>query len=56
MLLRIPMSIIKLEIRLSELPQAVEAFRRNRKAALEALSSEVRRALSTTINELIKAE
>lgn len=50
------MSIIKLEIRLSELPQAIEAFRRNRKAALEALSSEVRRALSTTINELMKAE
>jgi putative transposase len=50
------MSIIKLEIRLSEFPQAIEAFRRNRKAALEALSSEVRHALSTTINELMKAE
>ena len=50
------MSIIKLEIRLSELTQALEAFKNNRKAALEALSCEVRRAVSTTMNELIRAE
>lgn len=50
------MSIIKLEIRLAELSQAVEAFKINRKAAMDALSSEMRRAISTTLNELMKAE
>lgn len=50
------MSIIKLEIRLGELTQAIEAFKNNRKAALEALSLEMRHALSTTLNELMRAE
>jgi hypothetical protein len=49
------MSILKLEIRLSEIAPAIEAFNRNRKAALEALSSEIRSAVSTTINELLKS-
>jgi putative transposase len=50
------MSIIKLEIRISELAKAIDAFRHNRKSALEALSTEVRRALSGTMNELMRAE
>jgi len=50
------MPLIKLEIRLAELPKALEAFKVNRKAALEALSIELRKAVSTTINELMKAE
>lgn len=50
------MSILKLEIRLSEIAPTLEAFRKNRKAALEAISSEMRSAISTTINELMKAE
>jgi hypothetical protein len=36
------MSILKLEIRLSEIAPTLEAFRKNRKAALEAISSEMR--------------
>lgn len=50
------MSIIRLEIRLSEVAGAIEAFKINRKAALEALSSEIRQAVSTTINQLMTAE
>ena len=50
------MSIIKLEIRLNELTHAVDAFKVNRKAALEALSNGVRQAISTTLNELMQAE
>jgi putative transposase len=50
------MSIIRLEVRLSEIPHAIEAFNKNRKAALEALSTEVRQAISLTINEIMSAE
>lgn len=50
------MAIIKLEIRLSELSDAVEAFKINRKSALEALSKGMRTAISTTLNELMTTE
>ena len=50
------MSIIKLEIRLSEIKKTVEAFKENRKKALESLSRELRRAVSSSINELMQAE
>jgi hypothetical protein len=36
------MSILKLEIRLNVIGPAIEAFKKNRKMALEALSSEMR--------------
>jgi transposase-like protein len=50
------MAIIKVEIRLGEVGKAVEAFRVNRKKALEDLAHEFRTAVSTTVNELLKAE
>ena len=50
------MSILKLEIRLSEIGPAIEAFKKNRKMALEALSSEMRAALGSAVNELMRAE
>lgn len=36
------MGIIKVEVNLSELTQAIESFRRDRLQALEALGSEIR--------------
>ena len=50
------MAIIKVEIRLGEVGKAVEAFRVNRKKALEDLAHEFRTAVSTSVNELLKAE
>jgi putative transposase len=50
------MSIIKLEINIAEISKALEAFKKSRKSALESLSTEVRRAISTTLNELMQAE
>jgi hypothetical protein len=50
------MSILKLEIRLSEIGPAIEAFKKNRKMALEALSSEMKAAVGSAVNELMKAE
>ena len=40
------MSIIKVELRLKELAKVVEAFKVNRRSALEALSQELKRELS----------
>lgn len=56
MTLTTPMSILKLEIRLSEIAPAIEAFKKNRKAALEALTSEMRTAVGSALNDLMKAE
>ena len=50
------MAIIKVEILLGEVGKAVETFRVNRKKALEELAHEFRTAVSTTVNELLKAE
>ena len=50
------MSIVKLEIRLKEIPRALQAFKESRKKALDALTDEVREALSTGINQLLNAE
>ena len=52
----VPMSIVKLEIRLKEIPRALQAFKESRKKALEALSDEVWEAISTGLNQLLNAE
>jgi len=52
----VPMSIVKLEIRLKEIPKALQAFKECRKKALESLSEEVREAISSGINQLLNAE
>lgn len=50
------MSIIKVELRLKELVKVVGAFRANRRGALEALTKELRDAVSASFNELLEAE
>lgn len=50
------MSILKLEIRFREIPRALEVFREDRKRALEQLSDDVRRVVSSGINQLLNAE
>lgn len=52
----VPMSIVKLEIRLKEIPRALQAFKESRKKALDALTDEFREAISTGINQLLNAE
>jgi putative transposase len=49
-------AIIKLEIHVPEVIRALEAFSVNRKLALEALSSEVRGAVSGVFNQLLSSE
>lgn len=50
------MGIIKVEVNLSELTQAVESFRRDRLQALEALGSEIRLGVSRFFNQLLHLE
>ena len=50
------MSIIKLEINLSELKSAVKEFHQNRQRAFENLGKELKQATSQTINHLLNAE
>jgi len=56
MFLRTVMSVIKLEVRLSEVTQALEAFASHRKQALEQLSYQMKELVSTTFNQLMNAE
>ncbi len=44
------MFIIKLEIRLSEIPSAIAAFRKGRKLALDLFTEEIRSAVSKGFN------
>jgi len=41
------MSVIKVEIRLREIPAAIETFKNNRKRALDLFSEEIRKAVSS---------
>lgn len=50
------MSIIKVELRLQELSKVIEAFKTNRRGALETFSRELKRAVATSFNELMQAE
>jgi hypothetical protein len=50
------MSIIKVEIRLREIPAAIEAVRKGRKKALDLFSDEIRRAVSSGFNQLMITE
>ena len=46
------MSIIKLEIRFREIPQAIAAFKKSRGAALQMLTPEIRSSVSEVFNQL----
>jgi putative transposase len=50
------MSIIKVEIRLREIPQAIEAFKISRKKALDLFTEEIRSAVSKGFNQLLNTE
>jgi putative transposase len=50
------MGIIKIEINLSELTQAVESFQKNRRQALESLGKEIREGVSRFFNQLLHTE
>lgn len=50
------MGIIKIEVSLPEATQAIEEFKQNRLKAFEAITSEVRSAVSNAMNQLLHAE
>jgi hypothetical protein len=50
------MSIIKVEIRLREIPQAIQAFKNSRKKALDLFTEEIRSAVSNGFNQLLNTE
>ena len=50
------MGIIKVEIKVPELVQALESFKENRATALEALTNEIRHGVSDFFNAVLQAE
>ncbi len=50
------MGIVKIEVKIPELTKALEAFRENRVRALEAVTSEVKSAVTNTFHQLLNAE
>ena len=50
------MGIIKVEIKLSELASAIEAFKQDRLTALEHLTCEIRESVGQMFNHLLQAE
>jgi putative transposase len=54
--MKLRMGIIKVEIKIPELVQALESFKVNRVGTLEAISSEIRSSVSDFFNSLLKTE
>ena len=54
--MRVPVSVIKLEIRLHEIPKAIHAFKVSRKKALDLFTEEIRTAVSSGFNQLLNSE
>jgi len=50
------MSIIKLEVRLRGIPRAIQAFKEDRKRALEVFSEEIRNVVRQGFDQLLNAE
>ena len=50
------MPIIKVELRLAEIGTALEAFKNNRRKALETISTEIKEYVGHAFNDLLKAE
>ena len=50
------MGIIKVEIKVPELVQALESFKENRTTALEALTNEIRHGVSDFFNAVLQVE
>jgi putative transposase len=54
--MQLEMGMIKLEVNLPEIHQAVEEFKKNRIKAFETITNEVKSVISNTFNELLQAE
>ena len=54
--MRTQVSIIKVELRLSEIPSAIAAFKKSRKLALDLFTEEIRSAVSKGFNQLLNTE
>lgn len=54
--MQLDMGIVKLEVKVPEAVKAIEAFRRNRVQALEAITAEVKETISSLFNRLLHAE
>lgn len=54
--MQVNMGIIKLEVSLPEAVKAIEEFRANRIRALDAIGAEIKTAVSTAIDHLLKSE
>jgi putative transposase len=54
--MNLEMGIIKVDVSIPELARALEEFKKNRLKALETFTSEVKSAVSDTINQILRAE
>src|SRR5271156_5829627 len=52
----VQMGIVKIEVKIPELTKALEEFKQNRLRSLEFITSEVKSAVSSTLNQLLHAE
>jgi len=52
----VQMGIVKIEVKIPELTKALEEFKQNRLRSLEVITSEVKSAVSSTLNQLLHAE
>ena len=54
--MRALVSVIKLEIRLHEIPKAIQAFKESRKKSLDLFTEEIRSAVSNGFDQLLNSE
>lgn len=54
--MKLPMSIIKIEIKVPELIKAIDEFKTNRVSALEKISKEYKSSISKTLSKIMDAE
>ena len=52
----LPMSIVKVEIKIPELVKAVDIFKRNNQKFFEIIATEIKSSVSNTLNNLLQAE
>ena len=52
----LPMEIIKVEIKVPELVEAIDFFKKNRLKAFEQISTEVKSTISSTFNKLLQLQ
>ena len=52
----LPMSIIKVEIKIPELVKAVEIFKKNNQKLFELITTEVKLSVANSLNQLLQTE